>query len=418
MSSFEELGLRPEILKALADKGYTKPSPIQASAIPSILKGKDMLASAQTGTGKTAGFVLPIIERLSPSSGKSPRALIITPTRELAAQILDNIHAYNAHLNLKATVVFGGVKIGPQIKALNHGIDILVATPGRLVDLLEQGACKLNEIETLVLDEADRMLDMGFIRDIKKIIKRVPSKRQTLLFSATFTKEIRAIANEFLQNPVTVEVAAQNATADRIIQRAYRCDTGSKTKALISIIKNEKLSHVIVFTRTKHGANRLSKNLEAAGIKSAAIHGNKSQGARTRALSGFKEKKVTVLCATDIAARGIDISNLPYVVNFELPNVPEDYVHRIGRTGRAGNEGTAISLVCNEERPFHRAIEKLTSNSIPLQDLEEFPVNDWPQKAPTAKDVMRLKEQRKQEARKQRSGAPRKPSSNQNRRRR
>ena len=405
MKTFAQLGLKPEILKALEKKGYTNPSPVQASAIPPILKGQDILAAAQTGTGKTAGFVLPILDQLSDKPArKNPRALIVTPTRELAAQILDNINVYSEFLSIKSTVTFGGVNIKPQIRALAAGVDILVTTPGRLLDLVEQGACKLHEIETLVLDEADRMLDMGFIRDIRKIVKMIPAKRQNLLFSATFSKDIRRVSQEFLNDPALVEVAPENATADKVEQRAYRCDSGSKTKALIELFEKENLSQVIVFTRTKHGANRLSKNLDEAGINSAAIHGNKSQGARTKALASFKEQKIKALIATDIAARGIDIDSLPYVINFELPNQPEDYVHRIGRTARAGKEGTAISLVANDERPFFTAIEKLTGNKIPLNDLEGFEPQNWPDRAPTAKEVMKAAEQRKQEARKSRGG--------------
>ena len=405
MKTFAQLGLKPEILKALEKKGYTNPSPVQASAIPPILKGQDILAAAQTGTGKTAGFVLPILDQLSDKPArKNPRALIVTPTRELAAQILDNINVYSEFLSIKSTVTFGGVNIKPQIRALAAGVDILVTTPGRLLDLVEQGACKLHEIETLVLDEADRMLDMGFIRDIRKIVKMIPAKRQNLLFSATFSKDIRRVSQEFLNDPALVEVAPENATADKVEQRAYRCDSGSKTKALIELFEKENLSQVIVFTRTKHGANRLSKNLDEAGINSAAIHGNKSQGARTKALASFKEQKIKALIATDIAARGIDIDSLPYVINFELPNQPEDYVHRIGRTARAGKEGTAISLVANDERPFFTAIEKLTGNKIPLNDLEGFEPQNWPDRAPTAKEVMKAAEQRKQEARKARGG--------------
>ena len=400
MTNFAQLCLKPEILKALEKKGYNSPSPIQAKAIPPILKGEDILAAAQTGTGKTAGFVLPIIHELTQKSGgKHPRALIVTPTRELAAQILENIQQYSEFLSIDSMVAFGGVNIKPQIRGLASGIDVLVATPGRLLDLVEQGACKLHEVEMLVLDEADRMLDMGFIRDIRKIVKMLPEKRQNLLFSATFSKEIRSVAQEFLNNPTMVEVAVQNATADKVEQRAYRCDNTSKTKALIQIFKNEDLSQVIVFTRTKHGANRLSKNLEEAGISAAAIHGNKSQGARTRALADFKANKIKALVATDIAARGIDISELPFVINFELPNIAEDYVHRIGRTARAGREGTAISLVSNDERPFFSGIEKLTGNKITLDDLEGFEPQNWPDRAPTTKEVMRAAEERKKAAR-------------------
>ncbi len=402
--TFGQLGLKPEILKALDKKGYTTPSPIQASAIPPILEGQDVLAAAQTGTGKTAGFVLPIIHQLAAGKPtRHPRALIITPTRELAAQILENIALYSEYLNLSSMVAFGGVNIRPQISKLSKGVDILVATPGRLLDLVDQGACQLRNVETLVLDEADRMLDMGFIRDIQKIVKLLPKQRQNLLFSATYSNEIRKVSGQYLNNPVIVEVAPQNATADKVEQRAYRCDAGRKPDALIKLFQDENLSQVIVFTRTKHGANRLSKKLEDANIAAAAIHGNKSQGARTRALADFKANKIKALVATDIAARGIDIASLPYVVNFELPNVSEDYVHRIGRTARAGKEGTAISLVSNDERPFLTGIEKLTGNTIPLLDLDGFIPELWPDRAPTAKEVLKAAEKRKQEARQQRN---------------
>ncbi len=399
---FTDLGLSDSLLNAVADKGYDTPSPIQAQAIPAILKGRDVLAAAQTGTGKTAGFTLPMLHLLNggprPAS-KQVRALVLTPTRELAAQVEQSVIDYGKHLKLNSLVVFGGVGINPQINRLRRGIDILVATPGRLLDLMEQGACDLSRVEFLVLDEADRMLDMGFINDIKKVVKVVPKKRQTLLFSATFSKEIRAITRDFLNNPITVEVARENTAAETVSQRAYRCDASSKSDLTVRLIKDGNWSQVLIFTRTKHGANRLSDKLTTNGINSSAIHGNKSQGARTRALEGFKDGRVRVLVATDIAARGIDISQLPHVINFELPNVPEDYVHRIGRTGRAGMEGEAISLVCNDERPFFKAIQRLIKQDISLTDVEGFEPTLWPDRAPTSAEVMKAAEQRKRENR-------------------
>lgn len=414
MNPFSALGLSKELTQAVTQKGYTTPSPIQEQAIPAILKGQDVLAAAQTGTGKTAGFTLPMIQLLDSQDVSSQkrlpiRALILTPTRELAAQIQDNVRQYAANTNLKSMVVFGGVKINGQISQLKQGIDILVATPGRLLDLCSQNACRLDQIEMLVLDEADRMLDMGFIHDIRKILKLVPKKRQTLLFSATFSKEIKSLTNDFLKNQVTIEVTPENTTAETVTQKAYRCDQGEKQNAVVKLIKDGEWNQVLIFTRTKHGANRLAKKLEDHGISASAIHGNKSQAARTRALDGFKKKTVRVLVATDIAARGIDIAQLPHVINFELPNVAEDYVHRIGRTGRAGKSGEALSLVCNEERPFLKAIEKLTSRQIPLEDIEGFEPNIWPDRAPTASEVLKATERRKQEARKNRP--PRNPRS-------
>ena len=378
---FTSLGLSEPILKAITETGYTKPTPIQAKAIPLVLEGKDVLAAAQTGTGKTAGFTLPLLERMTQSEksqtkGKRQvKALILTPTRELAAQILENVQMYAKYLSYKSTVVFGGVNINRQINTLKQGVDILVATPGRLLDLASQKHVDLSKVEVLVLDEADRMLDMGFIHDMKKVVKLIPKKRQTLLFSATFSKEIKALAAGFQTNPTLVEVAAQNKTADRIAQLVHPVDKKKKKDLLVKLINEGQWKQVLVFTRTKHGANKLCEHLEQQGIKSAAIHGNKSQGARTKALANFKSNEVRVLVATDIAARGIDIDMLPHVVNFELPNVPEDYVHRIGRTGRAGREGEAVSLVCVDENEYLRGIERLISQKIKKEVVEGFEVD-------------------------------------------
>jgi len=383
--SFTTLGLSEPILKAIKETGYTTPTPIQAKAIPLVLKGDDVLAAAQTGTGKTAGFTLPLLERMirnqkpSQSHRGQPkrhiRALILTPTRELAAQIGENVEMYSKYLPYKSTVIFGGVNINRQINVLKQGIDILVATPGRLLDLCSQKMVDLSKVEVLVLDEADRMLDMGFIHDIKKVVRLVPKQRQTLLFSATFSKEIKALAAGFQHNPSLVEVAAQNKTADRIAQLVHPVDKSKKRELLYKLISDGAWKQVLVFTRTKHGANKLCEYLEQQGIKSAAIHGNKSQGARTKALANFKANQIRVLVATDIAARGIDINMLPHVVNFELPNVPEDYVHRIGRTGRAGREGEAVSLVCVDENDYLRGIERLISQKIPKVVVEGYEVD-------------------------------------------
>ncbi len=413
MITFADLGLSDKILRAVSDKGYQIPSPIQAQAIPSVLQGKDVLAAAQTGTGKTAGFTLPILHKLSENPAqnerRSIRALVLTPTRELASQIKANIDEYGKHLQLKSLVVFGGVGIGPQVSKLRAGVDILVATPGRLLDLTQQRACDLSKVEILVLDEADRMLDMGFIHDIKKVMNFIPTRRQTLLFSATFSQEIKLIAKQFLSNPVTVEVAAQNTTAERVDQRAYRCDATHKADLAIHLIHQGGWNQVLIFTKTKHGANRLSEKLDKAGITSSAIHGNKSQGARERALQGFKDNSVRVLVATDIAARGLDIANLPHVINYELPNVPADYVHRIGRTGRAGESGEALSLVCNDERAFLKDIENLISKKIPLLTEEGFAPGLWPDRMPSAAEVQRADAERKKQSRQERG--PRNPRS-------
>jgi len=368
--SFDQLGLAPSLLEAVAAEGYSAPTPIQAKAIPAVLQGQDVLAAAQTGTGKTAAFTLPLLHRLGAESYKKPRVLVLTPTRELAAQVEESVKTYGRQTRIKSTVVFGGVGYQPQISAFRKGVDVIVATPGRLLDHLQQGNLDLSGLETLVLDEADRMLDMGFIHDIKKVLKHVPAKRQTLLFSATFSKDIRKLAASLLNNPVEIDVAPRNATADRIDQKAIMVEKARKRTLLSHLITTGDWSQVLVFTRTKHGANRLVKQLETDGLTAAALHGNKSQNARTKALDGFKQGSVRVLVATDIAARGIDIDALPHVVNYELPNVPEDYVHRIGRTGRAGSEGEAVSLVGPDERKFLKDIEKLIGNPIERMQVE------------------------------------------------
>ncbi|MCG7200161.1 DEAD/DEAH box helicase [Marinobacter pelagius] len=385
--SFSSLGLSEQLVRATTDQGYETPSPIQQQAIPAVLSGKDVMAAAQTGTGKTAGFTLPLLQRLAanPRSGKGPRALILAPTRELAAQVHDSVALYSKYMPTKSAVVFGGVKINPQMMKLRKGLDVLVATPGRLMDLYQQNAVRFNEVEVLVLDEADRMLDMGFIRDIRKILALLPAKRQNLLFSATFSNDIRSLAQGLLNDPVQVEVAARNTTAEKVKQSVYPVDQSQKTALLSKLVRDNAWEQVLVFTRTKHGANRLTKKLEQDGITAAAIHGNKSQGARTRALSEFKQGDVRVLVATDIAARGLDIKQLPQVVNFELPNVPEDYVHRIGRTGRAGESGHALSLVSADEGKLLAGIEKLIKKQLPRREVEGFePKNNLPLK-PKAK---------------------------------
>ena len=373
--TFTSLGLSKALVKAVTEKGYETPSPIQEKAIPVILEGKDVLASAQTGTGKTAGFTLPILQNISEKKNPKYRpikALVLTPTRELAAQVYDNVREYSTHLNIKSTAIFGGVKPSSQIATLKNGIDVLVATPGRLIDLHEQNQLSLKRVDVLVLDEADRMLDMGFLRDIKKIISFLPQKRQNLLFSATFSKEIKKLAEGILHNPVMVEAAPENTTAEKVNQKLYKVPKSKKTELVGQLISKGNWSQVLIFTRTKHGANRLTEKLIKRGISAAAIHGNKSQGARTKALKGFKDNSIRVLVATDIAARGLDIPLLPHVINFELPNVPEDYVHRIGRTGRAGASGEAISLVSQEEEAYLKSIEKLLGQKIIVSQLEGF----------------------------------------------
>ncbi|CAM1352254.1 DEAD/DEAH box helicase [Tenacibaculum crassostreae] len=377
--TFTSLGLSKALVKAVTEKGYDKPSPIQEKAIPVILEGKDVLASAQTGTGKTAGFTLPILQNISEKKNPKYRpikALVLTPTRELAAQVYDNVREYSTHLNIKSTAIFGGVKPSSQIATLKNGIDVLVATPGRLIDLHEQNQLSLKRVDVLVLDEADRMLDMGFLRDIKKIISFLPSKRQNLLFSATFSKEIKKLAQGILHNPVMVEAAPENTTAEKVNQKLYKVPKSKKTELVGQLISKGNWSQVLIFTRTKHGANRLTEKLVKRGISAAAIHGNKSQGARTKALKGFKDNSIRVLVATDIAARGLDIPLLPHVINFELPNVPEDYVHRIGRTGRAGASGEAISLVAQEEEAYLKSIEKLLGQKIIVSQLEGFDLSN------------------------------------------
>ncbi|SFR38797.1 ATP-dependent RNA helicase RhlE [Pseudidiomarina maritima] len=390
--TFSELGLCPEILDALTRQGYTEPTPIQAQAIPAVLAGHDVMAAAQTGTGKTAGFTLPILEMLKGNErakANTARVLILTPTRELAAQVGESVATYGRGLPLNYAVVFGGVKINPQMMKLRKGVDILVATPGRLLDLYQQNAIRFPKLEVLVLDEADRMLDMGFIHDIKKIIKLLPAKRQTLMFSATFSNDIRTLAKTLVKNPVEISVAPPNSTAERIDQIMYAAEKNKKPRMLMQILRNLNLPQVIVFSRTKHGANRLVKQLDQDGFLAAAIHGNKSQGARIKALADFKSGKVNVLVATDIAARGLDIEKLPYVINFDLPQVAEDYVHRIGRTGRAGQVGHAISLVMDEEFKTLKAIEKLIGQPIERHTLEGFAEVQLTGKTPAPKQGQR-----------------------------
>lgn len=368
--SFDDLGLSEATLKAVAEKGYRTPSPIQAKAIPSILAGRDVMAAAQTGTGKTASFTLPLLELLSKGKSAKPnqvRALVLTPTRELAAQVGDNIDTYSKYLSLRSTVVYGGVKINPQMMRMRKGVDVLVATPGRLLDLYQQNALGFEQLEALVLDEADRMLDMGFIHDIRKILALLPPKRQNLMFSATFSESIRKLAKTIVKDPEEISVTPPNSTVEKVKHWLVPVDKKQKPALLVHLIKEYSWQQVLVFSRTKHGANRLATYLDKQGIQAAAIHGNKSQGARTRALADFKSGKVHVLVATDIAARGIDISQLPYVVNLDLPNVPEDYVHRIGRTGRAGEEGQAVSLVSADEHKQLVDIERLIKKQIPRE---------------------------------------------------
>ncbi|MDO4230616.1 MAG: DEAD/DEAH box helicase [Lautropia sp.] len=398
---FSDLGLSEPLLRALNDVGYTHPTPIQAKAIPVVLTGRDLLAAAQTGTGKTAGFTLPILQRLTSApapkrvAGK-PRCLILTPTRELTAQVAESVTDYAKYTRIRSVVIFGGVSINPQIQALRQPVDILVATPGRLLDHVQQGTVDLSGIEIFVLDEADRMLDMGFIHDIKRVIAKLPAKRQNLLFSATFSPDIRSLAHGLLDNPAEVDVAPRNTASELVEQHVYLVPKARKRALLSFLIGSQRWTQVLVFTRTKHGANRLAEQLGKDGIEAMAIHGNKSQGARTRALSQFKDGSLPVLVATDIAARGLDIDELPHVVNFELPNVSEDYVHRIGRTGRAGREGAAISLVDREEMKLLTGIERLIKRQIPRKEVEGFTgwqaqpgdadhtedINHWPEPAP------------------------------------
>lgn len=373
--SFTDLGLAPELSRAVAEQGYETPTPIQLRAIPAVIAGRDVLAGAQTGTGKTAAFVLPLLQALAQSPAvRAPRALVLTPTRELAAQVAESARQYGRHLKTRICVVFGGVSINPQIDALRGGCDLLVATPGRLLDLAGQRALDLREVRHFVLDEADRMLDMGFIHAIRQVLKLLPQQRQNLMFSATYSDDIRDLATRFLRDPVTVEVAPRNATADRVEQRVYRLPKEHKRHLLAHLIRDGGWHQVLVFTRTKHGANRLAEQLAGAGIATAAIHGNKSQNARVRALAEFKTGQITALVATEVAARGLDIKELPFVVNYELPNVPEDYVHRIGRTARAGGEGCAISLVAPDEAGLLKDIERLLRRSLQVAVTPEFAI--------------------------------------------
>jgi ATP-dependent RNA helicase RhlE len=375
--AFSSLGLDQVLLRAIAEQGYTAPTPIQSQAIPAVLEGRDLLAAAQTGTGKTAAFTLPLLQRLMdnrrtggrPAQGRAPRALVLVPTRELAAQVSDSIRNYGRYASIRSIVIFGGVGMQPQIDAVRRGVDILIATPGRLLDLVGQGVVKLAEIDFLVLDEADRMLDMGFIPDIKRILGLLPGVRQNLLFSATFSQEIRKLASGLLHNPLSIEVAPRNAPAESVEQRVYHVQREAKQALLAQLLRSGSWGQTLVFTRTKHGANRLAQQLDRNGFQVAVIHGNKSQSARTRALADFKEDRVQVLVATDIAARGLDIRELPHVVNYELPDVPADYVHRIGRTGRAGAVGEAVSLVSADEASQLRGIERLLGRKLPAHKI-------------------------------------------------
>ena len=376
--TFTDLGLKPELARAVAEKGYVTPTPIQREAIPAVLAGRDVLAGAQTGTGKTAAFILPILQNLASQQARAPRALVLTPTRELAAQVAESARDYGRHTGLRTLVIFGGVSEKPQIEALRTGCDLLVATPGRLLDLAQQRLLDLGQVRCCVLDEADRMLDMGFINDIRRILKLLPRERQNLMFSATYSEDIRELASRLLHNPVAIEVAARNAAAERIEQYVYRVPKEHKRHLLAHLIVSGNWHQVLVFTRTKHGANRLTEQLVGSGVRAVAIHGNKSQGARVRALADFKENRVTALVATEVAARGLDIKELPHVVNYELPNVPEYYVHRIGRTARAGGCGSAVSLVSPDEAPLLRDIEKLLRRTLPVAALPAYPVTAAP----------------------------------------
>ena len=381
--SFTSLGLSTPILDALADQGYETPTPIQVQAIPAILQGKDVMAAAQTGTGKTAGFTLPILERLSrgrPAQANQARALVLTPTRELAAQVADSVSTYGLHLPLRSTAVFGGVKINPQMIKLRKGVDVLVATPGRLLDLYNQNAVRFKHLEVLVLDEADRMLDMGFIHDIRKILNLLPKHRQNLMFSATFSRQIRDLAKGLVDDPIEISVSPRNTAVESVEQWIHPVDKKQKAALLTQLILDNSWQRVLVFSRTKHGANKLTRQLESAGIHAVAIHGNKSQSARTKALAEFKSGKIHILVATDIAARGLDIDQMPHVVNFDLPSVPEDYIHRIGRTGRAGATGQAVSLVSAEEITQLRDIERLLRQLLARKLVEGYePVHELPE---------------------------------------
>jgi ATP-dependent RNA helicase RhlE len=424
--SFDNLGLKPELLRAIEERGYTVPTPVQLRAIPEVLARRDLLAGAQTGTGKTAGFVLPILQLLTADGAvrsRTPRVLVLVPTRELAAQVAESARTYGKYVPVSVTVVFGGVGFHPQAESLRRGTDIVVATPGRLLDHVQQRTIDLSKVEILVLDEADRMLDMGFIRDIRRIIKLLPAKRQNLMFSATYSDDIRDLAGGLLHNPVSIEVARRNAPIELVTQYAHEIRKEDKRRLLSHLIRNNDWSHVLVFTRTKHGANRLTKQLEDDGINASAIHGNKSQSARTKALADFKGGRITALVATEVAARGLDINQLPCVVNYELPNVPEDYVHRIGRTGRAGATGIAVSLVSGEERGLLKDIERLLGRPIQRAQL---PVISQPPVRPgrtSAPEVERQGQPQRQNQGQHRAGnrgegGPRNPNSNgQNQRR-
>ena len=402
--SFESLGLRDELLSAIAAQGYTQPTPIQAGAIPLVFEGRDLLAGAQTGTGKTAAFALPIVQRLSEKAPREkrrkPRALVLVPTRELAAQVSEEMNIYARRLALRSTMIYGGVTIQAQIERLHRGVDIVVATPGRLLDHAERGTIDLSRIQVLVLDEADRMLDLGFIDAIKRVAEYLPPKRQTLLFSATYSKEIKQLADQLLDHPQRIEVARSNIAADAVTQAIYEVERSRKREMISFLIRQGGWNQVLVFARTRYGADKLTEELVYDGIKAAAIHSNKSQSIRTRTLAEFKRGDFRVLVATDVAARGLDIERLPHVVNYDLPQVPEDYVHRIGRTGRAGENGMALSLVSAEEKPLLQAIEKLLTYKIPRQTLEEFPVTAARRSARVQalkKEVVQVKARKKQD---------------------
>jgi ATP-dependent RNA helicase RhlE len=420
---FTALGLMPELTRALADRGYAEPTPVQSRVIPEILNGRDILAGAQTGTGKTAGFTLPILQRLHTNAHppKAPRALVLVPTRELAAQVNESVRAYGKYLRLRTQVIFGGVGINPQIDGLRRGTDIVVATPGRLLDHAQQRTVDLSQVQILVLDEADRMLDMGFIADIRRVIKLLPKQRQNLMFSATYSDDIRRLAQNLLQHPVEIEVARRNSPVDSVEQRAYMVPKDQKRALLSHLIQDGDWSQVLVFTRTKHGANRLTKQLQDDGIQAAAIHGNKSQSARTQALAGFKNYDVRALVATEVASRGLDIKELPHVVNYELPNVPEDYVHRIGRTGRAGATGIAVSLVAPDEIGLLKDIEKVLRKQIPQLALPHFPRAQPPAQrsaAPAQHAEPRHAQPKQAQAKPQHPHARQQPNANKNQRRR
>jgi ATP-dependent RNA helicase RhlE len=381
--SFSNLGLEPELVRAVSDKGYEVPTPIQQQAVPAVLAGRDVLAGAQTGTGKTAGFVLPLLQKLGRSEGRAPRVLVLTPTRELAAQVAQSAIDYGAYKNLRTQVIFGGVGENPQINGLRNGCDILIATPGRLLDLANRRLADLSQVSHFVLDEADRMLDMGFIHDIRRVIQMLPAERQNLLFSATYSDEIRKLAARLLRDPVHIDVAPRNSTAERVEQHAFRVPKDHKRHLLVHLFQHGVTdegpwTQALVFTRTKHGANRLAQQLENAGIRSAAIHGNKSQSARVKALADFKASQVTALVATEVASRGLDIKELPQVVNYELPNVPEDYVHRIGRTARAGATGRAVSLVAPDEAGLLKDIERTMRQAVPFRETPHFAITQHP----------------------------------------